>query len=43
MNDSPLASVIWYATWPILIFLVYRLVLIALKSSGTAEESKEEK
>jgi hypothetical protein len=32
MYDSLLASLLWYASWPVLIFVSYRLVLLGLRS-----------
>jgi hypothetical protein len=31
MYDTLLSSVLWYFSWPVLIFISYRIVLLALR------------
>ncbi len=31
MYDSALASVLWYISWPVFIFITYKLIRIAIK------------
>ncbi len=31
MYDSALASVLWYSSWPVFIFISYKLIRITIK------------
>ncbi len=31
MYDSKLAVILWYLSWPVIIFISYKIVLIAVK------------
>lgn len=43
MYDSFLASILWYASWPVLVFIIYQLIRFAVKKyeKKFPEESTE--
>jgi len=37
-----LISILWLASWPILIFVIYKLVFAAVKSKGMLYDEEEQ-